>query len=124
MKTVCRIKNCVLETIKAILSSFFNYTNIYKYIQIYTNIYKYIQIYTNIYKYIQILFNYNIKRDFCQYYKKLFSFSHYECKRSNPQKKDFIYFGLLHFLSVVRNDKLFQFRNIKSNLRLFIYKKI
>ena len=50
MKTVCRIKNCVLETIKAILSSFFNYTNIYKYIQIYTNIYKYIQIYTNIYK--------------------------------------------------------------------------
>ena len=39
MKTVCRIKNFVLETIKGILSSFFNYTNIqiYKYtnIQIY-----------------------------------------------------------------------------------------
>ena len=87
MKTVCRIKNFVLETIKGILSSFFNYTNIqiYKYTNI--QIYKYTNI--QIYKYtnIQILFNYNIKRDFCQLYK--------------------IFFG-----------------NIKSALRLFIYKTI
>ena len=52
METVCMNKNFVLETINRILSSFFNYTN------------------------IQILFNYNIEWDFCQYLKKIFSFSH------------------------------------------------
>ena len=68
MKTVCRIKNCVLETIKGILSSFFNYTNIlYKYTNI--QIYKSYSIIT-----LNGIFVNTLKKFFSQILSRLFGF--------------------------------------------------